>query len=108
MQVRRFVKGDRLTLLYATLQDGAGTAVDLTGQIITFYMKNTVDGTIKVNGATATVEDVLLGTIYYSWAEADIDTVGKYWGWFVRTVAGLKGTHPVGEQFMIEIVNGPV
>jgi len=108
MLTRRFVKGDRLVALYATLQDGAGTAIDLTGQTVVFYMKNVTDGTVKVNGSAATIEDELSGQVSYSWAAADIDTAGKYWGWFVRSTAGLVGTHPIGEQLMIEIVNGPV
>jgi hypothetical protein len=108
MIIRKFVKGDRLTLLYATLQDGAGSPIDLTSQTVTFYMKPVASDTLKVNGAAVAIESAADGEVSYAWEAADVDTVGKYWGWFVRTRDGKTGTHPIGEQLLIEFAEGPL
>jgi hypothetical protein len=105
---RKFTRGDTLVPLYATLQDGAGTAISLTDQTITFYMENVADHTLKVNGSAASIQDAAAGEVLYSWAAADVNTVGKFWGWFVRTYGGKRGTHPIGEQLLIEFVDGPL
>jgi hypothetical protein len=104
---REFVKGDLLTLLYAELQDGAGQAINLLGQDIKFYMVHCGTHVVKVNGKTADKEDAAAGKVSYSWEAADVDVVGNYWGWFVRVKEGKTGTHPIGEQFMISIVDMP-
>jgi hypothetical protein len=104
---RNFVKGDRLTALYAQLLDGAGAVIDLLGQSVVFYMVSTVSDVVKVNGKAANIEDSTTGKVSYSWDAEDIDTEGTYWGWFIRVKDGKTGTHPIGEKLLITIVDGP-
>jgi subtilase family serine protease len=105
---REFVKGDLLIPLYATLQDGAGQPIDLTDTTVAFYMKDAVTDVMKVNAAAATIIDAPTGNIKYDWVAGDVDTLGEYWGWFVRTKGGKTGTHPIGKQLFIVIKEGPV
>jgi hypothetical protein len=105
---RDFVKHDRLTQLYAVLQDGSGKAIDLLGQSILFYMVYADTKIVKVNGKAASIVDAELGEVSYTWEAADVDEVGKFWGYFVRVKDGLTGTHPIGEQLLIHIVPSPI
>ena len=108
MLVRQFSRGDTLVALSAILQDGSGVALDLSGQTITFYMESVTTGVAKVSGAAASIVDAATGEVKYEWAAADVDTLGSYWAWFVRTLGGKRATHPIGDRLKIEIVDGPI
>ena len=101
--VRTFTKGDLLTSVYGQCLDGASLPIDITGQTITFYLADIATGTIKVNGAAAAIVTAATGQVRYDWTAPDIDTVGEYWGWFVRTTAGKKAHHP-GQGHYLRIV----
>jgi hypothetical protein len=77
-------------VLEATLTKGDGTAQNLTGATVTFYMEKRSTGTIKVNGGAVTLVDATNGKVRYSWAGTDTDTPGIYRAqWHV---AGLSPT----------------
>jgi len=102
MDVREFTCGDIGVSLYATLQDGAGSAIDLTDQTVTFTMESVLSpGTNKVDGEAAAIVSAALGTVRYDWKANDVNTAGVYWGYFIRHSALGKATHPVGKQFQI-------
>lgn len=81
--------GARQPPLYGKiLSDGA--PVNLTGSTVTFYMRPVNSSTLKVAGGAATVDGATTGDVHYSWAAADVDTVGSYVGWWRVTTAGAQ------------------
>jgi hypothetical protein len=87
-------KGDRLPELTATLNDSAGSAVNLTGSTVEFHMRSTAGGTPKVDAA-ATLVTPSAGTVKYVWATNDTDTAGSYYGEFEVTFGdGRKQSFP--------------
>jgi hypothetical protein len=108
VEIRRFTKGDRLRSLYAKLQRYNTTtkkweAVDLTGATVKFRMVDDSDDSVKVDDKDATVDDATEGQVSYSWADADIDTAGNYWGWIIRVSGGQTEHFPAGHGFKIVI-----
>jgi len=96
-------QNDRLPKLRATLTDGSGNPIDLTGSSVVFRMKN-FDGTgsLKVNGA-ATVITPAAGIVEYAWAAGDTDTAGTWIGEFAVTLAGLVQTVPSSGYVVVVI-----
>jgi len=80
--------------LDATVVDEDGTAVDLTGGSVAFYMKAQDDGAMKINGAAASIVVAASGTVRYTFTAADTDEPGDYWGWFVATVGAVTVGSP--------------
>lgn len=99
---RSFSKGDRIRVPFGQLLNPDGTPINLTGQTVAFRM---VDGTgaVKINNAAAVLVDATVGKIRYDWAEADVDTPGQYWAWFIRTSGGLTEHFPAGHVYKIII-----
>ena len=62
----------------ATLLDNDGTAIDLTGRTVTFDMYDMADGTQIVTDGSVTVITAASGTVKYTPASGDVDTVGLY------------------------------
>ena len=105
---RTFVRGDTLVGLYAILQDGAGTPVNLEGQEVYLYMQSVLDGSVKVDGKGVHVLDAVGGRVVYYWDAEDVNTLGGFWTWFVRTHEGKRSTHPVGDKLLVTFVDGPL
>ena len=80
--------------LDATIVDEDGTAVDLTGGAVVFYMKAQDDGAMKINAAAATIVLAAAGTVRYTFTAADTNEVGDYWGWFVATIGAVTVGSP--------------
>lgn len=59
--------------LRATLRDGTGTAVDLTGATVLFRAVDASTRVVVVSAAAA-VEVASLGQVRYDWATADVAT----------------------------------
>jgi hypothetical protein len=57
-----------------------GSAVDLTGATVKFYMKNSDTGAVKINGVACVLTDATNGLCRYNWLAADTNTVGNYTG----------------------------
>lgn len=70
-------QGDTAPALEATLKDGDGNPVDLSGATIKFHMMTKRYNKSLVN-KDATISDAANGKVQYSWAEGDTDTVGDH------------------------------
>jgi hypothetical protein len=83
-----FIKqNDTSPSLQATLKDGAGSAVDLTGASLRFHMREVGNNTAKVDDA-ATISDAENGVVYYNWSAGDTDTIGSFEAEFEVTYSG--------------------
>ncbi len=101
--MQSFTRGDLLRGPRAFLVNADSTPVDLTGNTLVFRLVSAVDGSVKVNNATATIVDSLTGEVRYDWVSTDIDTTGNYWAWFIRTMGGETEHFPVGHVYKIVI-----
>lgn len=101
-----FIKqNDTSPALQATLKDGLGAVVDLTGASIRFHMRKTGDTTAKVDAA-AVIENADNGLVYYSWVAADTDTIGSYEAEFEVTFTGGEiETFPNNRFIEVEITD---
>lgn len=80
-------KNDTSPSLLATLQDGNGAAIDLTGASVRFLMRQIGSSAVKVDAAM-TVTDASAGSVRYDWQAGDTDTSGSYQVEFEVTYAG--------------------
>ena len=87
---------DTEVALAATLQRPDGTAVDLTDLTVRFKMV-TEKGVSKVAETAATKgDDPTTGQCQYSFQAADVDTAGRFYGYFTtEDGSGNKDTFPV-------------
>lgn len=95
-------RGDRLPYIEATLLDGDGNPVTLTGITgVDFHMKLPGADTAKVDAPAVIVQTVeheddgTTGRVRYEWAEDDTEDAGEFDAeWQVTTGAGLPVTFP--------------
>ncbi len=86
--------GDTHVVLAATLKRPDGTVVDLTGLTAKFAMIAT-DGTAKVAETAASITDITGGQVQYQFLDADVDTVGTFYAYFItETTGGKQDTFP--------------
>jgi hypothetical protein len=98
-------QGDLGPDLDATLKDGTGAAVVLTGATVKFTMRKRGATTLKINEAAATIIDAAGGKIRYPWVAADTDTPGIYDGEFEVTFSGGEiQTWPNERHLEIQVV----
>ena len=48
-----------------------------------FYLRDESDGSMKIDGVAGSISDDVNGELTYAWAADDLDTAGRYAGWFV-------------------------
>jgi len=102
MTVIRMKRNDTLPSLEATLKYSDGTAIDLTGATVKFYMAKP-DGTVVIN-ATATIVDAVNGKVRYEWQQGDLSEEGRYHAEFEITFPnGDVLTAPSQGYFIIEV-----
>ena len=83
-----FIKqNDTSPALQATLKDGSGTVINLTGCSVNFHMRKIGDTAVKTD-ASATISDALNGVVYYQWVASDTDTIGSFECEFEVTFSG--------------------
>jgi hypothetical protein len=97
-------QGDRLPALQMQLLDAAGAPLDLTGASVTFRMRPSSGGALKVNAA-ATVVDATTGTVRYSWAAGDTDTVGGFVAEWACSYSGAVQTAPTVGYVTVQVVD---
>lgn len=68
-------KDNTLPILRRQLQNGSGTAINLTGATVTFYMRSK-DGTQIINGASCAIEDAVNGWVTYTFTAAQTAVAG--------------------------------
>jgi hypothetical protein len=71
----------------ATLKDGAGNVVDVTGAAVRFSLRHTSTGSLKVNRQMCATVSGTGGVVEYQWSAAngDTDIPGEYSGEFEVT-----------------------
>ncbi len=100
-------RNDRLPALAATLLDGNGAALNLTGTTVAFHMWRGGASTFKVN-ASCTVTSAAGGQVSYDWAAGDTDTAGEWQAEFEITYTGPRTlTCPNGDNFLVNVVDTP-
>ena len=100
-EIRIFTKGDTLVQLYAHLRKADGSTPALSGTVA-FFMKGKTASALKVNGGACLIVNAAARTVRYPWADADVNTAGDYYGWFVNTDGG-KGEHFPGQGKLLTI-----
>lgn len=78
MTITELIRNDKLFDLDFTITDSDGSAVDLTGSLITFKMALQGATTSKVSSSSVTIIGATSGTCTYTVQAGDLDTVGLY------------------------------
>tara|TARA_R110000822_G_scaffold95989_3_gene218932 strand:+ start:81 stop:404 length:324 start_codon:yes stop_codon:yes gene_type:complete len=101
-----FIKqNDTSPALEATLKDGLGAVVNLTGCSVRFHMR-LVGGNVAKTDAPATLSVPLGGVVYYQWNGSDTDTIGSYEAEFeVTFIGGEIETFPNNKYIEVEITD---
>lgn len=97
--------GDTAPPMVATLENGAGAAINLAGiQEVRFVMRP-MHGALgpKINGV-AVVDDANSGKVHYDWQSFDTDTPGGYWAeWYVLFGDGHAERFPNDRNLRIAV-----
>ena len=90
MAIERFriKQGTLKPALRATLQQGDGTAIDLTGCTVKFRMRSRRTNAVKVNLVASTIITPASGIVEYRWQGTATDTLGTFSGEFEVTFSG--------------------
>jgi len=101
-----FVKqNDTSPKLAATLKDGNGQVVDVTGASVRFHMAKLNSSTV-ITDASATVTNGSAGTVEYAWTASDTASIGTFRGEFEVTFpTGLIETYPNSGYISIQITD---
>lgn len=94
-------KNDRRQALRAVLSRD-GVAVNLTGLTVVFDMYFE-DGTKKIDGSAATLEDPPNGVVNYSWGATDTNTAGRFTAYFRITDGGGESFPNDGKMLHVVI-----
>ena len=70
-------QNDTSPQIAATLQDGDGSAIDLTSATVKFHMKKIGAATATVD-ANATILNANTGSVKYAWVSPDTATAGSF------------------------------
>ena len=77
-------QNDTAPSIRATLKDGSGSVIDLTGASVRFHMKD-LSGTVKIDTAATIISPATSGIVQYNWTGSDTDTAGTYYAEFEVT-----------------------
>ena len=101
MDIWKIKKGDITPALTATLQNSAGSAIDLTGANSVYFIMGNRDYTPYYSG-TCIITGSETGQVEYRWTGSiDTATAGNYWGEFEMIWAGSKMTLPSDHSLKI-------
>lgn len=88
-------RGDDLPNFSTTLQDSNGSAVDLSGDTITFNMQKEGSTGLKIDGGSVAILTPSSGEVQYNWdGTADTDEAGNFKAEFVRDDGSNVETYP--------------
>ena len=71
-------QNDTAPKLVVVLQDSRGRPRVLTGATVVIHMRLQSDLTVKITGASVTIDDDSLGIVSYGFSAANTDTAGVY------------------------------
>lgn len=98
-------QNDTSPAMLATLKDGTGTIIELSGSSVRFHMRPFGSSSITVDAA-ATIYDVDNGQVAYSWSSDDTATAGSYEAEFeVTNTDGSIETFPNNGFIAVEITD---
>jgi len=86
--VHTIMQGDTSPDIDATLLDGAGTAIDVSGATVTFQMFSKAG--VKLAEGVCTLTDAANGRVAYAWTSGETDIAGVHRGVFVIDYSGGK------------------
>ena len=108
--------GDNASSIFATLEDAAGTPVDIEAATVKFRMAPISGGAAVLEAAATNAQngsgtsDHSVGNVSYAWVPGtagtlgDTDTAGFYLGeWEVTYASGTVETFPNGGYVLIEV-----
>ena len=101
MPDRKLKRHDTHVTPRVRLLDELGAALDLTDLDVVYTLRNLRTGELKVDRATATLDDQTTnrGEVFYALVAADVDTPGVYAEeWEVTYADSTKETFPTGIQ----------
>ena len=78
-------QNDTASPIKRDLKDAFGSPVNLTGANVKFSMRVKPAGTVKVNGATATIVTAGIGRVQYNFTASNTDTADIFEGEFECT-----------------------
>jgi hypothetical protein len=97
-------RGDTLPTFTATIVDGSGNAVNLTGGTVTFVARLLTATSPSINAA-ATIVTPATGSVSYTPTATDTSVAGQYMvEWHYTLAGGAKGTYPADgyQELLIE------
>lgn len=100
----RRVLGNR-EAIGAVLSDNNGNALNLAGKTIVFRMVNVKTETVKVNNASATIDDAATGKVSYTPTADDVDTAGTYACYFIDDAAIDRRFPYDGASVLLRIIS---
>lgn len=59
-------------------------------------------GAVKINNAAAVIVDATTGQVRYDWQAADVNTLGMFSPWFIRTSGG-RTEHFTGQGNFLRV-----
>ena len=105
-RVHRVALGATLPKLQVRLLDGA-TPVDVTGATVLFSMDDE-DGVAKVAAQAGAISGLATdGIVEYQFADADVDTEGRFFGQFSVAIAGEDYLVPNNNVQRLRVEIGP-
>lgn len=93
-----------LEAIGATLKDNTGVAIDLTGSTVSFRLVEQATGSVKIDNASANIDDAVAGKVSYQPSGTDFDTPGKYAAYFIINSSPAQLLPYDGARFIIRVV----
>lgn len=78
MALAHAVQGARRPSQLITLTDAAGSAVDLSGAMITVRIRNLTTGVAVASDGAFVIVNAAGGVLRWDYSEADVSTAGRY------------------------------
>jgi len=98
-------QNDTSPAILATLKEGDGTLIELSGSTVRFHMRKLGSSTVAVDAA-ATIYDYDLGQVSYEWQSSDTASPGVYEAEFeVTNTDGSVETFPNGSYISVHVID---
>jgi len=98
-------QNDTSPTMLATLKDGDGTLIELSGSTVRFHMRPLGSDSTTVDAA-ASVYDYDAGQVSYAWSASDTATAGLYEAEFeVTNTEGTIETFPNNGYINVEVTD---